>query len=1516
MGRYLSFGERLRARPLRWAHVAIGACLVVAIAAGLVWLNEVSERRTALNEQAARLSAQVDARARKIDGDIQRLRSDALFLAGTPPARGLAEGGAAHGGEAWAFSWSRQLETIFLRYAKENPKLDKLRLIGVADNGMELVAVERRGGVMKVIDHDQLRAKSGRYYFVSGLNLNSSESDVSDFTLERYNNKVVTPNIPMLRTVAPVFAADGKLFGMVVLNVDARPMFDEVAANMPANTQFYLTTGNGDYLLRPDGRFAFGFDLGRRYLWQDDFKPLARETGLPKSLTAYRTATGRVYTVSRGVRLGKGGPDRILTISMTVPGSYIDGRVGAVGAKALISVLVGALVSALLFYLYWNQNQRVRVQQRRLAALVEGANDAIIGQRLDGVITDWNRAAERMFGHAAGEAVGRTALELIVPETHQGEEPELLARIARGEAAPHFNTCLRRGDGGLIDVSMSVSPLFAADGRVVGVSKTVTDISEQVATEAALTEARARLVVTTQASGVGIWEWDVASESLRWDDTMLALYGVSREDFDGSYGAWRALLHPDDVEAIEAAMTEAMAARVPFDIAFRIRTPAGQVRHMRIKGAVSYGPTRRPLRLLGTNIDISADKEREAEIEALNANLEGQVAARTAQIHALSTFQRAILANAAHAIIATDVKGVVTVFNPAAERLFDRGADEMIGKRWSVIRFDKDQMATRAAELTAELGKPIKPGFETIIAKALDEVVEAHEWTCILKDGTRRPVLLSTTALRGEDEKPFGYLNMLVDRSAHTEHRRAMQENDRVLRAVIENIPSIVAYWDRNLRFKFGNNLSLSWFGKSDQELSGATLPDVMGKNLYYMSNEHISAALGGVKQSFERVITGNDGAPFYAWIHYVPVFADGEVDGICVVVSDITEMKTIQIELKTANEALELRTVEAESATVAKSMFLANMSHEIRSPLNIIIGMLQLLLRTELSVRQDDYVTKAYSSTNALLYLLGDMLDFSRIEAGKISLEVIPFGVEPLVRDISAGLAESLGAKSLDLRYRIDASLPPVLRGDVFRIRQVLINLIGNAIKFTQKGEVMIEVCLKSEHGGRHDVEFSVRDTGIGIAPEQLSSIFEGFTQAEASITRRYGGAGLGLAISKSLVALMGGDLRVVSELGVGSRFYFTLSLEAADMERLDGSDPGEPAEERLARTQSRRLAGLHLLVVDDNELNLQVARELLSIEGAVVELADGGLRGIDMALAASPSFDAVMLDVQMPGMDGFEAARRIRENPSMSAVPIIAMTAHAMESDMRACLAAGMNDHIAKPIDLDVMVETILAHCRPPPPDQAKPAARGSGDHAAGRRVADQSTDLDLALRRLGGNTALFKTITQSFIRDSGAMVENLQSLLRAGSNREACRLLHTLKGLAGTLGLTMLAADASDLEREVEAARQISDADGRIARLRIVLARGVATLQTRLDGLEDVDAAQPYWPEGDTMVIRSTIDRLDSLLEGANLRALEVHDELRGLCGAKFADDLAPLSGAMDRFDFKKARQELALLRSLWP
>lgn len=402
----------------------------------------------------------------------------------------------------------------------------------------------------------------------------------------------------------------------------------------------------------------------------------------------------------------------------------------------------------------------------------------------------------------------------------------------------------------------------------------------------------------------------------------------------------------------------------------------------------------------------------------------------------------------------------------------------------------------------------------------------------------------------------------------------------------------------------------------------------------------------------------------------------------------DIHDRKLSEVQLKDA-------VARAEQASIAKSQFVANMSHEIRTPMNAILGMLTLLQNTGLTAEQQDFAGKTEDAARSLLGLLNDILDFSKVEAGKMTLDPRPFNLDKMLRSLAVILSANIGTQPVVVRYEVADDVPRGLLGDDMRLQQVLINLGGNAIKFTPRGEVVLRVRVVERTAADVVLEFAVSDTGIGIAPENQSHIFDGFSQAEASTTRRYGGTGLGLSISSRLVVLLGGKLALHSAAGQGSNFYFSIRLTVVDVPPAPRPTPATAGANPA--TPPKRLQGLRLLVVEDNKINQLVAKGLLAQEGAEVTLADDGQLGVKAVAAASPQYDAVMMDVQMPVMDGYAATRAIRQDLGLLSLPIIAMTANAMASDRAACLAAGMDDHVGKPFELDQLVAILLGCTQP---------------------------------------------------------------------------------------------------------------------------------------------------------------------------------------------------------------------------
>ena len=508
-------------------------------------------------------------------------------------------------------------------------------------------------------------------------------------------------------------------------------------------------------------------------------------------------------------------------------------------------------------------------------------------------------------------------------------------------------------------------------------------------------------------------------------------------------------------------------------------------------------------------------------------------------------------------------------------------------------------------------------------------------------------------------------------------------------------------------------------------------------------------------------------------------------------------ENETLISGLTASKEAAIAAQREADLASRAKSEFLANMSHEIRTPMNAILGLTHLGLDAT-PEKQREYLGKIDGSAAMLLNILNDILDFSKIEAGKVSLEHIDFDLDVVLDSVGGAIGAQAREKGLEFGVRIDPRAPRSLRGDPLRLGQVLMNLANNAVKFTPRGTVGIRVeVLAAENP--IVLRFAVTDSGIGITAEQQAQLFQPFAQADTSTTREFGGTGLGLAISRRLVELMGGRIGVDSTVGGGSTFHFTASFApgasplAAAAERGRAQGAGQPQE--LAPLRGRRM-----LVAEDNALNQQVIRELLDKAGVEVVLVANGLEAVDAA--RERRFDAILLDIQMPVMDGLQAAIRMRMRPGLAATPIIALTANVFAADIERCRAAGMNDHVAKPIRVGALYATLLRCVENSVPNAntstlpsaGPPSVRGA---AAVPERALPGLDTAIVLEQLDGDRTLLAQVLQMFRETEGPAPRRLRSSLAARDHTTSERIAHTLKSTAAAVGAQRLSTAALAIE-----------------------------------------------------------------------------------------------------------------------
>jgi two-component system, sensor histidine kinase and response regulator len=985
---------------------------------------------------------------------------------------------------------------------------------------------------------------------------------------------------------------------------------------------------------------------------------------------------------------------------------------------------------------------------------------------------------------------------------------------------------------------------------------------------------------------------------------------------------------------------------------------------------------------------------------------------------------RTVLDTAINPIITVDERGAIRSFNTAGERVFGYGASEVIGQNIRIL--------VPPAQLDA-YNEYIKQ-FTSAVGMPTAECELAGQ----RKDGTSFPAHVSTGAMHVDGKLHF--VSVITDISRQKKERGELADaRDQLLLAadIAElgiwswDLASGRLHWNTRMFEIYQYPPELLGNGLDIEHWRARLHPDdraIMDANL--------RAALDGQMRDVPpfRILLPDGTTRRIQTGLRIQRDAHGRALSMTGVNYDITDQFALESALREAKE-------QADAASAAKSSFLANMSHEIRTPMNAVLGMLHLVQLTSLNRRQQDYVNKAETAAKSLLNLLNDILDYSKIEAGKLQLDSHPFQPETLMEELGVVLSGNQGAKDVEVLFDIDAALPATLIGDGFRLQQVLINLAGNALKFTSAGEVIVSMKLLATTDDAVHVRVAVADSGIGISAVQLERIFEGFTQAEASTTRRFGGSGLGLVICKRLVTMMGGQLQVRSRVGEGSRFWFDVSFgtqrdidlnEALDtsdildrpvriliaddntmageilsrtvrslgwqadlvtcgidaverigdaarsempydialldwrMPDLDGlnaaklintmhADAQPPrvllvtafGREVLQETQdagaapfagfltkpvtpkqlvgairnamaldapaqaepsppvvnTQRLRGMQLLVVEDNALNRQVADGLLRAEGARVTLAESGREGIEAVLMSGTRFDAVLMDVQMPDLDGLEATRLIRADGRFDALPIVAMTANASNSDRDDCLEAGMNDHVGKPIDVERLVAVLRAQVG------LDTLQARANEQAAPEHEDDAVTEAyDSIVTRFGGNVELVRNSLEGFGPQMETLLAKLVARVSAHDAAAAASVLHTIKGGAGTVGASALATLAGKLERALlddeDTARTLASVDENVPRMQRLLAASVERLSSAFARAKRSARTPSYDEPIADEAWRDRLNAIVAMLDSSNLQAIALSESLSPHAPHAHRADFERLLARVRALDFARA------------
>ncbi|MBK0378500.1 PAS domain S-box protein [Mucilaginibacter segetis] len=884
------------------------------------------------------------------------------------------------------------------------------------------------------------------------------------------------------------------------------------------------------------------------------------------------------------------------------------------------------------------------LSEERARAFFENSQGFMCTHDLQGNFLSVNSAGATILGYSKNEIIAMSLFDIIPKERHQNVDTYLATVIDEGSAKGQMVTLHKDGSHRIWMYNNVLEKDQNGNPYIIG---NAIDITEKYFLEEDLKKTKETLEQTNRVARVGGWELEVSTQKISWTSVTKEIHGVAPDYEPALETAINFYKEGESRKKITEAVSLAMSEGKPWDLELQIINLQGREIWVRALGnaEMANGTCKR---IFGTFQDIDEAKRTELEVES-SRKLLNDVLQAASEV----------------SIIATDVNGLINVFNSGAEKLLGYAANEMIGKQSPAIIHSMDEVTRRGHELEEEYGFPVE-GFRVFVQKAEIDGSEQREWTYVKKDGSRCTVSLVVTAMRDIEDNINGYLGIATDITERRIIEKALVTEKARLSAFVEHAPAAVAMLDNEMRF-----IAISNRWLEDYHLKGR---DIIGRSHYEVFENidderrarHLRILDGAIERKEEDRyrLKGDKEDQYVTWEMRPWYDFEGRVGGMMIFTQNITSIIRQREELK----AEKLR---AEQASIAKSEFLSNMSHEIRTPLNGVIGFTDLVLKTKLNETQQQYLTIVNQSANALLSIINDILDFSKIEAGKLELDAEKCDLYEMACQATDIITFQVQTKGLEMLLNISPDLPRFIYADSVRLKQILVNLLGNASKFTEKGEIELKIDALKTKDGETTMRFAVRDTGIGIKPEKQEKIFEAFSQEDSSTTKKYGGTGLGLTISNKLLGLMGSRLQLTSAVDHGSTFYFDVTLRSEQGEAIDW--------ENIDQIKN-------VLVVDDNENNRMILNQMLLLKNIRTAEASSGFEALQL-LSKGEKYDVIVMDYHMPFMDGLETIKKIRESFYGTAAeqPIIML--HSSSDDSKiilACEELKVSHRLVKPVKM----------------------------------------------------------------------------------------------------------------------------------------------------------------------------------------------------------------------------------------